>query len=230
MAHKPARPRPPEDDNVRDRIVAALMMLLTEKSLEQISLGDVAREAGVTLAQLRGAFPSVPAIVGAQMKRTDQAVLASDLSDMAEESPREKLFDVLMRRLEALTPHKAAMKSLLRSIARNPGLAMMLNGPAVNSMQFMLAAAEIENAGPKGLVRAQGLALLFSRVLWVWADDEDPGLARTMAALDRELSRGGRWIGFLDALFGIPEALCRGGSRFRSRHRRHDADDDTVAA
>jgi AcrR family transcriptional regulator len=230
MARKSAPSRPHEEPDARDRIVSALMELLTEKSLEQVSLGDVARGAGVTLAQLRGAFPSVPAILGAQMRRTDQAVLASDLSDMAEETPREKLFDVLMRRLEALTPHKAAMKSLLRSIARNPGLAMALNGPAVNSMQFMLAAADIENAGPKGLVRAQGLALLFSRVLWVWVDDEDPGLARTMAALDRELSRGGRWIGVLDRLFGIPEALCRGRSRFRARHRRRDEDDEIVAA
>jgi AcrR family transcriptional regulator len=231
MARKPAPSRPHEEHDARDRIVAALMELLAEKALEQISLGDVARAAGVTLAQLRGAFPSVPSIIGAQMKRTDQTVLASDLSDMAEEAPREKLFDVLMRRLEALTPHKAAMKSLLRSIARNPGLAMALNGPAVNSMQYMLAAAEIENAGPKGLVRAQGLALLFGRVLWVWVDDEDPGLARTMAALDRELARGGRWIGVLDRLFGIPEALCRGRSRFRSRHRRRDGtDDETVAA
>ena len=39
---------------------------------------------------------------------------------MAEEPPRERLFDVLMRRLEALAPHKAAIRSLLRSARRHP--------------------------------------------------------------------------------------------------------------
>jgi AcrR family transcriptional regulator len=214
--------------SARDRIVDALLALLAERSLEQISLGDIARRAGVTLAELRNEFTSVIAILGAHMKDIDTKVLSSDLSDMADETPREKLFDILMRRLEALTPHKEAVRSLLRSAARNPALAMALNGFAVRSLEFMLTAADIDTAGTKGVIRAQGLALLYGRVLWVWLDDEDPGLARTMAALDRELSRGQRWAGFIDDMCVIPEALCRGAGRWRSRRRR--GPDETVAA
>ena len=51
----------------------------------------------------------------------DREVLAGIDADMAEEPPRERLFDVLMRRLELLAPHKAAVRSLLRSALRNPG-------------------------------------------------------------------------------------------------------------
>jgi AcrR family transcriptional regulator len=220
-----------EAGSVRARIIDALMELLTEKSLEQISLGDIARRAGVTLADMRNEFSSIIGILAAHMKDTDSKVLSSDLSDMTEEGPREKLFDVLMRRLETLAPHKLAVRSLLRSAARNPGLAMALNGFAVRSLQFMLTAADIDTAGPRGMVRAQGLALLYSRVLSVWVDDEDPGLARTMAALDRELSRGARWNGFFSDLCAIPEALCRGTSRWRAQRRRpRGPDDETVAA
>jgi AcrR family transcriptional regulator len=215
--------------SVRDRIVDALMAQLAERSLEQISLGDVARRAGVTLAELRNEFSSLIAIVGAHLKDIDAKVLSSNMSDMADETPREKLFDILMRRLEMLSPHKEAVRSLLRSAARNPALAIALNGFALRSMEFMLAAADISTAGPKGMVRAQGLALLYSRVLWVWLNDEDPGLARTMAALDRELSRGQRWAGFVNDICVIPEALCRGASRLRSRRRR-GPDDETIAA
>ena len=45
-----------------------------------------------------------------------------------------------------------------------------------------------------------GLALLFGSVLRTWVRDDDPGLARTMAALDRALARGQRFSGFLDDL------------------------------
>jgi hypothetical protein len=127
-------------------------------------------------------------------------VLAGGEADMAEEPPRERLFDVLMRRLEALAPYRAAVRSLMRSAYRNPGLALALNGFAVRSQQWMLTAADIDAAGPRGLIRAQGMALFYSRVLQVWLRDDDPGLARTLAALDRELARGQRWAGFLDDL------------------------------
>ena len=70
------------------------------------------------------------------------------------------------------------------------------------------------------------------RPLRVWINDEDPGLARTMAALDRELGRGQRWSGFLDQACRIPERLCQSRDRWRSRMRRDEPgpDDEPIAA
>ena len=82
-----------------------------------------------------------------------------------EEPARERLFDVLMRRLEALAPYKEAVRSLMRSARRNPGLALALNAMAVRSQQWMLEAAGIGASGPHGALRAQGAALMFARVL-----------------------------------------------------------------
>ena len=87
---------------------------------------------------------------------------------MEDEPPRERLFDVLMRRLETLAPHREAVRSLLRSAGRNPPLAVALNGLAVRSQQWMLTAAGISASGPRGMMRAQGLALLFGSVLRTW--------------------------------------------------------------
>jgi AcrR family transcriptional regulator len=214
----------------RDRIVAALLSLLAEKRIEQIGFAEIAAEANVTLAQLRGEFPSVLAILGAHIKAVDRAVLGEDLSDMAEEPERERLFDVLMRRLELLSPHREAVRSLLRSASRNPPLALALNGLAVRSQQWMLTAAGIGASGPRGMVRAQGLALLFGSVLRTWVNDDDPGLARSMAALDRALARGQRIVGLIDDLGAIPSRLCRLRGRMRRRRRGADDTEETVTA
>src|SRR5207248_2614283 len=165
--------------------------------------------------------------LAAQIKEIDRAVLSGGDADMAEEPPRERLFDVLMRRIEALSSHKEAVRSLARSASRNPGLALALNSLGVRSQQWMLTAADISASGPRGMIRAQGLALLFASVLRTWVDDEDPGHARTMAALDRALARGQRWSGFLDDVCCIPARLC--GHRARRRPRR-DAGEETIAA
>ncbi len=189
----------------RDKAVAALLTLLATQPFERIGLADVATEAGLSLAELRAEFASTLGMLAAHIKDVDRAVLSAQDADMADEPPRERLFDVLMRRLDILAPHKEAVRSLLRSAACNPGLALALNGLAVRSQQWMLTAAGIGASGPKGMLRAQGLALMFANVLRTWIDDEDEGHARTLAALDRELARGQRFAGMLDELCKLPE-------------------------
>ena len=203
----------------RDKIVAAFLALLADKRLEQIGLAEIAEGAGVTLAALRGEFGSPLAILAAHIKNVDRAVLSEDFSDMTEEPARERLFDVLMRRLEILAPHRDAIRSLLRSARRSPPLTLMLNKLAVRSQQWMLTAAGVDAAGPGGMMRAQGLAVLFASVLRAWVDDDDPGLARTMAALDRALGRGQRFAGLLDDLCQVPRRLNRLRNRLRGRRR-----------
>ena len=112
--------------------------------------------AGVSLADSREEFGSTLAILAAHMKQIDRAVLGRADADMAEEPPRERLFDVLMRRIEIMTPHKEAVRSLMRSASRNPGLGFALNGLAVRSQAWMLTAANIDAAGTRGAIRAQG--------------------------------------------------------------------------
>ncbi len=234
MARKPARrasnpsPRPapaaaasPPPGTDREKIVAAFLTLLAAEPFERIALTDIAAQAGVSLAQLRDEFSSTLAILAAHVKATDRAVLAADVSDMAEEPERERLFDVLMRRLEILEPHREAVRSLLRSARRDPPLALALNGLAVRSQHWMLTAAGIGASGPRGMIRAQGLAMLFASVLRAWVDDDDPGHARTMAALDRALGRGQRLLGLMEDVCAIPARL----SRLRPRRRRYRDDD-----
>jgi AcrR family transcriptional regulator len=233
MARKPQRPRsapkkeppalPPPTGTDRDKIIAAFMALLAEKRFEDIGFGEIAARSGLTLANCRQEFGSTLAIYAAHMKDLDRKVLASASGDMAEEPPRERLFDVLMRRIETMAPYREATRSLLKSVSCNPGLALALNGLAVRSQSWMLTAADIDAAGPRGMIRAQGLAMLFASVLRTWIDDEDEGLARTMAALDRALARGQRWSGMLEDLCRFQPGRCLRRRR-RSRYDEEEAE------
>jgi AcrR family transcriptional regulator len=227
MARKPARsgtrrstarPAPPVAGTPREKIIAAFMALLAEKSIETMGLAAIAERADVSLADLRGEFASPIAILAAHVKELDRQVLSGSDPDMEEEDARERLFDVLMRRLELLAPHKEAVRSLLRSARRDPPLALALNAMTVRSQQWMLTAAGIGASGPKGMLRAQGLAVLFANVLRTWVDD-DADQTRTLAALDSQLARGQRFSSLLDDLFRIPAAACAFRERLRSTRR-----------
>jgi len=222
----PARAASATGGSDRERIIQAFMQLLAAKPIEKIDLAEIAERARVPLARLRDEFDSTLAILAAQMKEIDRQVLEGGDSETVEEPPRDRLFDVLMRRLEALAPYRAAVRSLMRSAMCNPGLALVLNRLAVRSMRWMLTAAGIGVAGGKGALRAQGLALMFAQVLRVWVEDEDPGLARTMAELDRALTRGQSWSRLLDDLCALAPPRC---PPRRRRSRRDEADEAAAA-
>jgi AcrR family transcriptional regulator len=229
MARRPARERvtKPIDPTLPDRekIVAAFIALLAEQRFEAIEYTEIAARAGASLATLRSEFGSKIAILAAHAKEIDRKVLSGSTADMAEEPERERLFDVLMRRLEAMADERNALRSLIRSAMFDPPLALALNSLTVRSMQWMLAAAGVSAAGPGGMMRAQGLALLFARVLRTFVDDDDDN-ARTMAALDRELDRGGRALSMFDGLWRLSSPL----RRRPHRRARDEGDDETVAA
>lgn len=222
----PSTPAAPRGTTNRDKAIDALMALLAEHKLDEIGLAEIAGRGGLSLSQLRAEFSSTLAILAAHIKDIDRQVLDSVDADIADEPPRERLFDVLMRRLEVLAPYKAAIRSLMRSASRRPSLALALNGMALRSQHWMLTAAGIGTHGPRGAMRVQGAAMLFGRVLTVWVDDGEPGLDRTMAALDRGLASAERWSGFVDDLLCIPAVLCRG---FRPRRRARDFDQPEAA-
>ncbi|TFZ57689.1 TetR/AcrR family transcriptional regulator [Methylorubrum sp. Q1] len=176
--------------NPREAAVEALMRLAAEQPWNDIEVGDIAREANLSLAELRDLFPSKGAVLGGLSRIIDRKVLEVDTADLADEPARERLFDVLMRRLDAMTPYKPALRRIAFALRGDVLSMLALNGVALNSHRYMLAAAGIDTEGPLGRLKLQGTVIAFARTVEVWLDDDDPALARTMAKLDREIRRG----------------------------------------
>jgi AcrR family transcriptional regulator len=197
----------------RNKIIDALMALAAERPWEEVTLQAIAERADVTLAALRASYGGRLDILSDFTRRIDERVLETVDPDMREEGLRERLFDVLFSRLEHLDPHRQAIQNLGRAARRDPPLALALNRIIVGSMAWMLTASGISATGGKGAFRAQGLALVWARVLRVWLQDHDPGRARTMAALDKHLRRAERAVIRLNRLECLVRRRRRGGGR-----------------
>ncbi len=216
----------------RGKIIDALMKLASERSFEDLSIREISSEAGVTLADFRDSFASKGAVLAGLSRRLDRAVLAQDSAELADESPRERLFDVLMRRLEAMAPYREGLREATAWLRRDPTAALALNPVVRGSMRFMLEAAGIElEDGPAGVIKLQGLALAWARIVGVWLDDDDPGLSKTMAELDRELTRGERAVAGVDRLTGIASPIrALAMAALDARRRRSDRSPRSRAA
>ncbi len=248
MARKPVS-TPPEATSAplakaadpRMRAVDALMKLAAERPWDQIELPDIATEAGLTLSQLRGLFPSKLAMLGGVTRIVDDAVLAGASDDLVGEPVKERLFDLVMRRLDAMAPYKAGLRKIAPVIRRDPLALAALNRGAVNSWRYMLASAGIATEDSLGHLRVQGAVLLMARVSEVWLDDDEPGLSKTMARLDRELKTAGRIMARVEDVHrltapfrGLARALCSGrplkGRRRERASERGEENEDYAPA
>jgi AcrR family transcriptional regulator len=176
----------------RNKIIDVTLALAAERPWEEVTLEAIAERAGVTLSGLRAAYDGRVQILADFTRRIDERVLADIDADLAGEAPRERLFDVLFSRFEALGSHRQAIRHLGEAARATRCWLLELNRMVVNSMGWMLNGAGIGATGVRATVQAQGLALVWARVMRVWLDDDDPGLARTMATLDTQLRRAER--------------------------------------
>jgi AcrR family transcriptional regulator len=189
----------------KGRILAAALALAAERPWREISLADIAEKADVSLVDLKASFDSKAEMLAAFSSLVDDEMLRRTPRRTPDQSARDALFEVIMSRFDALGPYRAALQSIAGS-----GFADIAHLRAImNAQHWMLAAAGVNTDGPVGVARAAGLATVYASVFRTWLDDEDPGFARTMAALDRRLRRGESALARMDE-------VCSGAHRLAS--------------
>lgn len=116
------------------------------------------------------------------------------------QSVRDRLFDLIMRRFEAMEPYRAAVLAMEQGGERDPTLMATAHHRHVRCARWVLALAGLEADGMTGQARAQGLGVIIGQARAAWRGDEAGDFAKTMASLDKNLRRAeemfGRWAGF----------------------------------
>ncbi len=189
-----------------NRLCEAAFRLAERKPWREVTLAEIAGEAGLSLAEAAGQVGCKSDILRAFSKEIDIALLRSLESDPLAGESHDRLFDVMLRRIEMLARYKPALKSIAAAPADAPSEYLALFAAALDTQGWLLAAAGIEAPGARGDLHRLGLAKIYADVLHIWLDDDDPGMARTMASLDRKLRDGEAWLKRLE----IPLAMCKG--------------------
>jgi AcrR family transcriptional regulator len=177
-----------------DRIIDAALASIAADGWRRLSLAAIAAEAGLPVLRVYRAFRSKQAILDGFLERIDEAVLAEAPAAEADEHPRDRVFDLLMRRFDALRPHKPVIEALRRELPSDPLTALCLGTRLLRSIRWILDAADIATGGLSGIVAVRLTGAAYLSAMRVWRGDDSPDLARTMAALDVRLRRIERWL------------------------------------
>lgn len=205
-----------------DGLIEAAFARFAVDGWRQTKFADVVADAGMKPAEALTHADGKADILRAYIRGIDAAVLGAEGGYTDEDTPRDRLFDLLMRRFEAMMPRRDALARVGREIQGDPLAAAFFAPGAKRAMRRYLDAAGIEARGPFGGLRSDGLLMVWLATHRVWADDDSADLAKTMAALDKNLSRAETAAGWL-------KRIERGARRLPCPSSRRAKRDDSLA-
>jgi len=175
-------------DEIETRLLAAFWRVVAAEGWGGVSLGRLAAAAGLSRTVVKRHAKGPEDLLRLHGAAIDRLVREGTVPGQGG-TPRDRVFDVVMRRIDALQQNRAGVVALLKALPREPLLALGLARGLPEAMRGALEAAEISTGGIAGALRVQGLTAVWLATLRAWVDDDTTDLGATMAALDRALDR-----------------------------------------
>lgn len=175
------------DDPLTEAAIDAMLRLAAGQGWLRTTLGDIARAAEIPVPELRRRFPCKARLLLAYARRIETTADAQPVAFDAGDGVRDRLFELLMQRLDLLDPDRAGVAAILRDLPLDPVTLVAVAPAATRLLAGVLEAAGVASGGPAGLLRRKGLGAIWLRTLTVWAEDDSADKSRTMAVLDRML-------------------------------------------
>jgi hypothetical protein len=186
------------DSAIRRDLARAALSLAGVTPWREVTLAKLAHAASRPISDFYGA--SLGEAVDCVEEAFDRAIADSIDQLDPSQSVRDRLFELIMRRFEAMEPHRAAVLAMEQGQDRDPTLMASAHQRHVRCARWVLALAGLEADGMTGQARAQGLGVIVGQARAAWRGDDAGDFAKTMASLDKNLRRAeemfGRWAGF----------------------------------
>lgn len=183
-----------QHDQIFDQtLIEAALNLAETHGWQHVTLVNAARDAGLPLQDVRLRFPFKAMILLRLSRQLDAAALTDEPYG---NSPQERLFDLFMKRFDAMQEYRAGICTILQSLPKDPALAAFLAATTMESLRWMADSASLDRNGLGGLIRLNALLAVWSKTLLSWQKDTSPDLSETMQTLDHALTRANR-MGFL---------------------------------
>ena len=173
---------------MKEKTFKACLKVIEKEGWKSFTFAKAAEESGIPLSAFKKHFSSPSDVMIHLFQKIDKDVLESHVSTPGL-SHKDALFEVLMERFDAAAPYKPVLKRFWHEWVLSPDDFPSLACQGYDSMRWMLETSGLSPRGIQGLIRVQGLTALYLLTLRIWLEDDSEDLGKTMASLDKGLSK-----------------------------------------
>jgi hypothetical protein len=187
-------------EKIIEKGLKAALELSATRAWSDIPLADIAAKAKLTLSDFHGVAARED-LVEAMDAHFDKAMSAEGVPD--ETSARERLFDVIMLRFEAMEAYRAGIREITKFRESSLFHLVRLPNHRHASAAWALASAGLDNdAGAPASLKRIAIGIVIAQAERAWRKETSGDFALTMAALDKGLRRAEERLGQLRRLTG----------------------------
>lgn len=169
-------------------VLAALRIAQAAGSWDAVHVHEVAREAGISLDELRRHFGDKDAIAEGCFDMADDALLAACKTPGWAALPvRERLYQAIMAWLDALAPYRPLTREMLGYKLHPEHLHLQARGIAriSRTVQWIREVAMLPSVGWHREIEEGALTTIYLTTFSCWLADSTAGAARTRWLLRR---------------------------------------------
>jgi len=189
------------------RLLEKALTAAEQRGWGNLSLVDLAHDAGVTVPELRRYYPDLNAVANAWFALALDAMLAPMAKGYDRLNPTERLETLIWRWFTFLAPHRIVSADMLRTKMHAPHFHHWV--PMVFDLsrlvQLWRDGAGLRAQGRQRQIEEIGLTAVFLSTLADWCKDDSHAQEMTRARLSARLARADRFMA------GITKARGSGG-------------------
>ena len=177
-------------ENKKEKLIILGFKLIEKKGWSYFSLKSLAKENKSDLESIKNFFKNKSQFLVSFSEMIDNKVLANiDKDEFNKNSIKDNLFELIMLRFENLNPYKTGLKILLSDLKKSPVELKKIMKKVLDSMDLFLEIANVKNNYLMDFIKVNIIFIIYSYVFNVWLDDQSSEMSKTMAELDKWLSK-----------------------------------------
>ena len=177
-------------ENKKEKLIILGFKLIEKKGWSYFSLKSLAKENKSDLESIKIFFKNKSQFLESFSEMIDNKVLANiDKDEFNKNSIKDNLFELIMLRFENLNHYKTGLKILLSDLKKSPVELKKIMKKVFDSMDLFLEIANVKNNYLMDFIKVNIIFIIYSYVFNVWLDDQSSEMSKTMAELDKWLSK-----------------------------------------
>lgn len=175
------------------KITKAILLKIARQRFQEIgwkafSFEDLALLSGASLAQIYAIFPSKEDIYLAFTHQINQETLEQvHLEDLT--SLKERLFELIVCRLECLDPYRLVIQEIYDSSIRDPCQCIFITRNIKKNLLWMMRVSGCRSKGFSQILFLNTFFSLYIVTFYKWLQDQTKDKAQTLSFLDQSLTR-----------------------------------------
>jgi len=168
------------------KIAEQTLNLLKKNEWESISIDRICKQLKLSKKKISSEIKNKNDLIKNINKYFDDFIFV-EIRSIEKSNPRDMIFEIFMLRFDLLNRYRSSIIKIFKFFKSHPNHFINFLPSLVSSIEIMVKLSNIQTKDITGIVKLNGLVVIFFSTFLTWINDESDSLDKTMNVLNNYL-------------------------------------------